>query len=556
MAKFNVKDNRRTAKSPAPIQTAPVASGTTGNGAPGFSYDDKSALFLLATNSMFGASKFYETAKAGDDRFVNLVRKVTAADPTWMVNFLTWLRNSGNMRTSAVVGSVEAALVAKQLGAPVFPGDKGVARLLAQAGIGRADEIGEAVAYFFSKYPGKQIPKPLKRGLADAMVKHFNEYTAMKYGSANSGKEFTPDRLINLLHPAADTQWQSDLFKYLVARKYGETPIPGSLSRLLARDNLMALPVAARRRVVENPNSAELLKDAGMTWEALAGWLQGPMDKAAWEAIIPSMGYMALLRNLRNFDEAGVSQMVAGQVATRLGDWAQVEKSKQFPFRFVAAHRATNNLRWASALASALEASVRNIPALPGRTLVLVDTSGSMDVPFSEHGEMKRWDAAALFGIALGKAAEHVQGSTVDVVSYSSPGYSYNSRGMSASDKPFQLTKGADLLSEMGMWQSGGFNIGSGTDTRGAIQRNYRGHDRVVLLTDEQANSHTGHGVFSGIVPDNKHKYSFNLAGYKFGHAPTSRTTHSFGGLTDACFPLMDMIERAHSGRWPWEGEK
>jgi hypothetical protein len=52
---------------------------------------------------------------------------------------------------------------------------------------------------------------------------------------------------------------------------------------------------------------SDRLAAAGVTWEALAGWLQGPMDKAAWEAIIPSMGVMALARNLRNFDEAGVS---------------------------------------------------------------------------------------------------------------------------------------------------------------------------------------------------------------------------------------------------------
>lgn len=554
MAKFNIRD-KRTAQSPGPIKTAVVSSGTTGNGAPGFAYDEKSELFLLATNSMFGASKFYETAKAGDDRFVKLVRNVTLADPEWMLNFLTWLRNTGNMRTSAVVGSVEAALIARTF--PTVKGQElGWARKLAQAGIGRADEIGEAVAYFFSARPNFQIPKPLKRGLADAMVKYFNEYTAMKYGSANSGKEFTPDRLINLLHPASDAQWQSDLFKYLVARRYGEVEIPASLVKLQARQALMALPVSARRGILTNPHAQQILKDAGMTWEALAGWLQGPMDKQAWEAIIPSMGYMALLRNLRNFDEAGVSQQVAGQVASKLGDWAQVERSKQFPFRFVAAHRATNNLRWASALASALEASVRNIPAMPGRTLVLVDTSGSMDVPFSEHSEMKRWDAAALFGIALGKAAEHVKGCEVDVVSFSQPGYSYSTRGTTPADKPFRLTKGADLLSEMGLWQSGGFNIGSGTDTRGALQRNYRGHDRVVILTDEQANLHTYGSIEQGIVPDNKHMFTFNLAGYRYGHAPTGKFRHAFGGLTDACFPLMDMIERAHSGRWPWEGEQ
>src|SRR5690606_7218412 len=123
---------------------------------------------------------------------------------------------------------------------------------------------------------------------------------------------------------------------------------------------------------------AATLADAGMTWEALAGWLQGPMDARAWEAVIPAMGYMALLRNLRNFDEAGVGDAVAQTVAARLADAEQVRRSRQFPFRFLAAYRAARSLRWAYPLERALGHSLANVPALPGRTLILVDRSGSM----------------------------------------------------------------------------------------------------------------------------------------------------------------------------------
>ena len=57
-----------------------------------------------------------------------------------------------------------------------------------------------------------------------------------------------------------------------------------------------------------------------MTWEArFAGRLQGPTSARLWEAVIPSMGYMALLRNLRNFDEAGVADEVAARVRREAG---------------------------------------------------------------------------------------------------------------------------------------------------------------------------------------------------------------------------------------------
>lgn len=530
---FNTRD-KRAPRSPGPLATSPTPDTRTGNGAVGFSYEDKSALFLLAANSMFSQGKFYETAKQADDRFVQLVKSVTKTDPAWMDSFITWLRQSGNMRTSAVVASVESAMVAKGFKLAAPPNGIGLARRLAQAGIGRADEIGEALGYFASKYPKAQLPKPIKRGLADAMTNYFNEYSAMKYGNSDK-KEYTPDRMLNLLHPVAKAPWQSDLFGYLVARKYGEVAIPASLKTLVARDNLMALPKERRRDAL----NADTLKAAGMTWEQVAGWLQGPMDAKAWQAIIPNMGYFALLRNLRNFDEAGIDAKTAAYVMGRLCDEEAVSRSKLFPFRFLAAHRNAPHSRWGGPLSMALDMSLKNIPTLPGRTLVLVDTSGSMDVPFSEHSEMKRWDAAALFGIALAKA-----GNQVDLYSYAS--------GYGKWLMEFKTTKGADVLAEMTSWQRLGYNIGGGTPTAQAVQATYKGHDRVIVLTDEQANYAGVYGVDKG-VPANKHFFTFNLAGYRQAHAPTGKTRHAFGGLTDACFPLISMIEEGTSGRWPWE---
>jgi len=535
---FNTTNNRKLkAQGAGPMATMPVPTGQTGNGAPGFLYEEKSALFLLATNSFFSQKKFYESAADADKRFVDLVKSITKSDPAWMLAFITWLRGDGNMRSSAVVASMEAALVAKGFKLAQPPNGIGLARQLAQAGIGRADEVGEAMAYLSSRHKGKQIPKPIKRGLADALTRHFSEYTALKYGSANSTKEFTPDRLINLLHPTPKAPWQSDLFGYLVARKYGEVEIPESLNMLRKRNQLMGLPVDQRRQVIADPNAAERLKAAGMTWEALAGWLQGPMDAQAWEAIIPNMGYMALLRNLRNFDQAGISSRSAAYVMGKLADEAEVAKAKQFPFRFLAALTNAPNLRWSGALTLAMDASLRNIPTLVGRTLVLVDTSGSMDVPFSEHSEMKRWDAAALFGIALA-----VRNPGVDVVSYSNVG------------REFQVRHGADVLGELARWKRERYNQNGGTNTFGVLGQYYRNHDRVIILTDEQANY--GTNTIVPIANQGKHVFTFNLDGLRFGHAPTGKFIHSFGGLTDACFGLISMIEEGTAGRWPWEQGK
>ena len=52
--------------------------------------------------------------------------------------------------------------------------------------------------------------------------------------------------------------------------------------------------------------------------------------------------------------------------------------ARQFPIRFLSAFKEAPSLRWAWPLEQALQHSLANVPQLPGRTLVLVDVSGSM----------------------------------------------------------------------------------------------------------------------------------------------------------------------------------
>ena len=75
---------------------------------------------------------------------------------------------------------------------------------------------------------------------------------------------------------------------------------------------------------------------------------------------------------------------------------AEVARSRQFPFRYLAAYRHAPSLRWSYPLEQALGHSLANVPALPGRTLVLVDRSGSMFYSrMSDRSELTRADAPA-----------------------------------------------------------------------------------------------------------------------------------------------------------------
>ncbi|GLX04737.1 TROVE domain-containing protein [Microbispora sp. NBRC 16548] len=368
MSKFNRGTTQAATNSPVTTEAKPT--GRTHEGAPGYIRDAKSELFLLAVSNMVGEDTFYEKAGDRDERFRALVHQVAVEDGDWMARFLPWLRGEANMRSAPVVAALEAVR------ARLAAGLQGGNRELVASVLQRADEPGEALAYWTSRY-GRAVPKPVKRGIADAVQRLYTERSLAKYDSDARGFRFGD--VIDLVHPtpAGDKRlWQGDLFAHALDRRHGrDKPVPQSLRMLRDRAELLSIPVGERRDVLADPRR---LAAAGITWEALAGWLQSPMDAQAWAAVIPSMGYMALLRNLRNFDEAGIGDELAGQIIAKLTNPEEVARSRQLPFRFYSAYRTAPSLRWGHALDTALTLATRNVPSFPGRTLVLVDTSASM----------------------------------------------------------------------------------------------------------------------------------------------------------------------------------
>ncbi|MCX5268899.1 TROVE domain-containing protein [Streptomyces sp. NBC_00199] len=525
MARFNVR--ARKAQPTSPVTTT---GRTTANhqGGRGHERDARSELFLLAVANFVSQQTFYETGEARDDRFAKLVRELAVSDPDWTAGLLGWLRGEGNLRTAALVGAAEYVHARLAAGATGGPSNRQVVDRVLQ----RPDEPGELLAYWTATY-GRNIPKPVKRGVADAVRRLYHAKSLLKYDTASKGYRFGD--ILNLVHAAPDPAkaWQGDLFQYALDRRHhpDTAVVPGSLPLLAAHRDLMELRPAERRRVVTGARGAERLAEAGMTWEALAGWLQGPMDKAAWEAVIPSMGAMALVRNLRNFDEAGVCDEVAAQVAARISDPAEVARSRQFPFRYLAAYQHAPSLRWAYPLERALGHSLANVPALPGRTLVLVDRSGSMFYSrLSERSELNRADAAAVFGTALALRA-----ADADLVEFGS------------TSKEITFRKGESVLKILERFGDLG-----GTDTTEAVRRHYRGHDRVLLVTDEQY-AFSRHGGPTDQVPAHVPVYTWNLAGYRAGHGPSGTAKrHTFGGLSDAAFRMVPLLEAADDTKWPW----
>lgn len=539
MAKFNTLRDQLHGRGPTSAVTASATPNTTTyEGGPGHTRDVKSELFQLAVVNMVGEQTFYESAGNRDSRFVTLVRQATLDDADWTARFLRWLRTGANMRSASLVGAAEYTR------ARLDAGLAGTSRGVVYSVLQRADEPGEILAYWASRY-GKKFPKPLKRGVADAAARLYTEYNTLKYDTASHGWRFAD--VIDLTHPVPLASWQAALFKHALDRRHGR----GGVGEIPTSLRMINENVALRRAIAQEDSGPALLlntdalHDAGMTWEDALS-LAGPSVKksALWDALIPTMGYMALLRNLRNFDEAGISPASVAHVVARLTNPEQVAESRQFPYRFLSAYLNAPNDRWKHPLNVALEYSLRNIPELPGKTLVLVDTSGSMQTPVSAKSKITAVMAGALLGVALAHRNTAPQGEgEVDLHGFASGVFRHD------------IVKGASVLSEVERFTRRVGEVGHGTDMWGALRRTYAGHERVFLITDMQTvtDRYSLGQAGSLPVPASAPIYGFNLGGYQStAYAAGSPNRHEFGGLNDATLRAIPLLEAGTDAGWPF----
>lgn len=505
----------RTATAPLPAGPVRFSGAVTATyeGGTGYGLDEKGELFTLAVTNMVGENTFYENGANRDDRFVELVRKNAAQDPEWTAGLIGWLRTGANMRSASIVAAIEYV----KAGAP--NGRQVVAKALQ-----RADEPAEALAYHISTY-GKRIPQPIKRGIADAAQRLYNEKTPLKYDSSNAAVR--PADVLELCHVKPTAPWQSKLFQHLIDRRHGREMTAADRMHLFAH-GLRKLHEAYHFDLVPGDQRRAHLAENGLpeiyTWERLAGWLPGGMDAEAWEAVIPQMGYMALLRNLNNFEKAKISRQAVELVRSRLTNPQEIERSKQFPYRFFSAFKALDgSMTYASALEDALELSVANIPNLPGRTLVMVDWSGSMWDRLSSRSQMNRVDAANVFAGAIARRSH------ADVWAYGDSMHQVEVRSV------LGLCKLAKNLDGTETWRS----------TAEAWSRGK--YDRVVIITDEQSRDSEGN-----VIPRNVPVYVWNLAGYGRSTLKPGSGRYVLGGLSDAAFNVIPMLERGEDAPWPW----
>jgi 60 kDa SS-A/Ro ribonucleoprotein len=222
--------------------------------------------------------------------------------------------------------------------------------------------------------------------------------------------------------------------------------------------------------------------------------------------------HLAILRNLRNIVDADVSEYHLNKIRRALisPEW-KLGARRVLPFRYMAAARACPAM--APALDRALAEAVGEMPLLPGKTVVLVDVSGSMEDKLSARSDLTRMDAAATLAAIV-------------------PG---DVRVFTFSDDLVEVTEGrglAGIVRIVGSQNHGGTYLGQAiTRLDGGMANRSLGRsrgpsrvemDRLIVITDEQSHDHVS-------PPNARCAYIINVGSAQNGVGYGERWVHLDG---------------------------
>lgn len=518
MTRFNVKKNYEKSLS----------------GGKSFKIDPETKLYLQVCSSMLQPTYYVPDT---NDQLNSIKSTIRSLDPEFVAKMAVYAREQMYLRTIPLVLTVELA--------KIHSGDNLIRKVVNRV-VSRADEITELMAYYVKannitpKWVNKtdshkvekvfyKVSNQLRKGLADIFESgKFDEYQFAKY---NRKGLFTLADILRLIHPKPQTAEQSALFEKILTDTL-ETPY---------------------------------------TWEtqlSKAGQ-EGLSKKKTWEELILSgrLGYMAMLRNLRNFLKEDIHEGVLSRVCKEIANPKNVRRSKQLPFRFLSAYRALVGMprpnwgHWDTrdrdgfevkiedvrvqalirALESAVKISVENIPMFDNEQVLLAsDVSGSMQTGVSERSHVQLYDIGALLMFLVHLKTPHA---ITGIFGNEWKPIQFKSENVLEATQELHNREG-----EVG-YSTNGYKV-----IKWALEKNIA-FDRVMIFTDNQlyGNDIDGRGVnrfwnqYHAKYP-NSRLYLFNLNGY--GQVPLNLQKDSvacISGWSDKIFDILNNVENADS---------
>lgn len=435
-------------------------------GGESFKQTDKLEFASILLTS-FLTNQYYRSENDTQEKITELINSIK--DKKFVAKTAIYARNEFGMRS---VTHLVAAILAKTV-----KGEQWTKNFYEKI-IHRVDDITEIIA----AYGEKPLANSLKKGLRQAFDK-FNEYQLAKY--RGEGNLVSLVDAVNLLHPVP-------------------TEKNGGALKKLVKGQLKSFDTW----------ETELTKAGSDENAKTQVWVKLIKEK--------KIGYFALLRNLRNIIEQ--APKIVTDAIKLLTDETLIRKSLVLPFRFSTALEQIEQLNTREArqvlvgLNQAVDIAVKNVPVFKGETLVVVDSSGSM--------EGKPAEIASLFAAIL------VKSNNADLILFSDDAH-YKS--VNPTDSVLTIAK------------SFRFSMG-GTNFHSIFETANRAYDRIIILSDMQG--WVGYNAPTKTFADYKIRtganpkiYSFDLQGYGTMQFPENNV-YCLTGFSEKAFDIMKLFEK------------
>jgi 60 kDa SS-A/Ro ribonucleoprotein len=497
MARFNAKTDVKATRARTGGDTVNLAGGQ----AHSLSKKEELASILLTS---FVNDQFYRSAGDTLKQVESLIKK---GDPLFAAKAAVFARNEFGMRS---ISHVVAAEIAKQVKGANWTTD------FFDSIVRRVDDMYEILGYYGAKYiknngrirkNGKRkifgaLPNAMRRGFCRAFGR-FDSYQLAKYRAG--GKELSLVDLVRLLH------------------------VP------VTERNAEALALLMKGDLKSTETWESMLTRAGQTAKNADDLSALKAD--AWNTLIKErkIGYFALLRNLRNISTQ--APKLVKDATKMLTDKALIKKSLVLPFRFFTAYEELEGVvprEMLVAISEALNISCDNVPEFEGRTLIVLDDSGSM-TSCRVSGNQKM--SPATIG-ALMSAVMLRKNPNADFMMFND------------SARYVDLPVDSGVISNM-KWITGKFRS-AGTDFHSIFKTAKKAYDRIVIFSDMQGwVGYHSPSMRGGSFDQYKKKfncdpyvYSFDLQGYGTSQFnPIDGKTFMLAGFSDKVFDIMKLLE-------------
>lgn len=450
---------------------------------------------------------FYEKADGRLERIISLMQQCKAE---FVAKLAVYARQQMSMRSVPLVLVTELA--------KINSGTDLVSKAV-NGVVQRADEITELLAYYqlSNQRNGAKKLNRISKQVQKGLIRSFNKFDEYQFAKYNRATEVKLKDALFLVHPKPKDEAQQAVFNKIAT---DSLDVPYTWEVVLSTAGQVAYANEAARKQA---------------------------FRTKWEELIASgkLGYMALLRNLRNILEAGVSVSYIQKVAQLLADPNAVARSKQLPFRFLAAYRELRSVQSAhaavliDALEEAVLASAANIKGFDWNTKVLIacDVSGSMQQPVSPKSKVLLYDIGLMLGMLLQSrcklAVSGMFGDRWQIINMSR-------KSILGNVEAFYRREG-----EVG-YATNGYLVLEDLIYRREVM------DKIMLFTDTQMwNSNATKDTFASswsryksIAPHAK-LYLFDLAGY--GKPPLdvlANDVYLIAGWSDKVFEVLESLEQ------------